>query len=380
MEVLFFLTDNCNFCCKYCYEGMVKEPNYMTEDVLRDSLKYIFDNLDDTEKIKITFLGGEPLLNKNIFCKMFEIIEHNYSYLKNHISYSITTNATLIDDEIINKFKQYNVEVGVSIDGDRVTHNLNRVSKNKEDVYDVITSNIHKMIEKEINMNARMTVTPNNVDRLFDNVVYLYNFGFNNIVLGINDFDEWKISELEAMNKELEKISKWYLLQMMKNIELKIDIFDCLFSSFLLERKVRFCAAGRRNHLCINTKGEFYPCSYVLNSKDWKLGDIYNGFSRNRFVEMAKTKINSEKKCEKCKYKYICISARCGFLNYKQSGYLNKAANYECEITKIIHKHLGNVIKGLYEMKHPKLLILLNEMKNRNMVLTNMAEEVFNIH
>lgn len=378
MEALFFLTDNCNFRCTYCYEGINKKLNYMTEEVLVDSLKYIFGNVDKTEKIKITLLGGEPLLNKTIFFKLFEIIENDYSDLKKRISYSITTNSSLIDDKIIDVFKQYNVEVGVSIDGDRVTHNLNRMFQGNEDVYDKILTNIQQMLKKKIGVKGRMTVTSNNVDRVFDNVVYLYNLGIKNIILGINDFDDWNSKALKELDEGLENLSKWYLTQMMQKLELTIDIFDFLFSSFLLERKVRFCSAGRKNHLCINTKGEIYPCSYVLNNEEWKIGDIYNGFNRRRFVEVAKTKIYSQNRCEQCRYKYICLSARCGFINYRQSGYLNKAVELECKITEIVYKHLSNVIKALYNMKHPKVLGLLSIMKDNDMVLTEIAEEILN--
>lgn len=275
-------------------------------------------------------------------------------------------------------FKRYNVEVRVSIDGDRATHNLNRISYNNQDVYDIILTNIKRLLKKKIDIDGRMTVTQNNADRIFHNVVYLYNLGIKHIALGINDFDEWDDETLEELDQGLEYLSKWYLAEIMQRSDLTVDIFDFLFSSFLVERKVLFCSAGRKTHLCINTKGDIYPCAYVLNNEEWRLGDIYNGFSRKRFVELAKIKIYSENKCEQCRYKYVCLSARCGFLNYRLSGYLNKAVEQKCKITEIIYKHLSNVIKALYEMKHPKILGLLNVMEDNGMVLTEIAKEIFN--
>ena len=44
------------------------------------------------------------------------------------VTYSITTNATLLTDEIIDFFKQYEVEVTISLDGPKEIHNSKRIA------------------------------------------------------------------------------------------------------------------------------------------------------------------------------------------------------------------------------------------------------------
>lgn len=56
----------------------------------------------------------------------------------------MTTNASLIDDEIIEVMKK-DFELRVSIDGNRKTHLINRISKNGMEYFETIIRNIDKL-------------------------------------------------------------------------------------------------------------------------------------------------------------------------------------------------------------------------------------------
>ena len=71
-------------------------------------------------------LGGEPLLNKKLLRKVFEIINNEYKDIIHLFHYSLTTNGVFLDDEVIQLLINNNVSLSISIDGDENTHNLNR--------------------------------------------------------------------------------------------------------------------------------------------------------------------------------------------------------------------------------------------------------------
>ncbi|MBP4049132.1 radical SAM protein [Chromobacterium violaceum] len=65
--------------------------------------------------LSVSFFGGEPLLNKAV---IFAILNH-FQNGENHglrIQYDVTTNGSLIDDELVAMFVQYHVDVTVSVD------------------------------------------------------------------------------------------------------------------------------------------------------------------------------------------------------------------------------------------------------------------------
>ena len=76
MECTLYLTDSCNLKCSYCYEGDSKNSTFLTEEKLRLALNYIKTNNPVNDDIHLTLLGGEPLLNKKLLRKVFEINSH----------------------------------------------------------------------------------------------------------------------------------------------------------------------------------------------------------------------------------------------------------------------------------------------------------------
>jgi uncharacterized protein len=77
-------------------------------------------------KMSITFHGGEPtLLGSKRFSdyvrKVHEILGSRLGGI------IIQTNGTLLDENWIKVFKEWNISVGVSIDGSEVSHNMNRI-------------------------------------------------------------------------------------------------------------------------------------------------------------------------------------------------------------------------------------------------------------
>ena len=78
----------------------------------------------EKERVIIGFYGGEPLLE-------FELIKKCVKYARKElkgkqINFALTTNATLLNDEIINYFIEHSFIVTVSIDGPKEMHDDER--------------------------------------------------------------------------------------------------------------------------------------------------------------------------------------------------------------------------------------------------------------
>ena len=65
------------------------------------------------QPMKIQFAGGEPLINYDLICKIYEYVEQcGYDAV-----FQMQTNGTLIDEEKAKEIKEMKIAVGVSIDG-----------------------------------------------------------------------------------------------------------------------------------------------------------------------------------------------------------------------------------------------------------------------
>ena len=106
----------CNFSCRSC------EPSFSSEIAREQQLlpvhrfnnqaiKDVFDSLSTVKRINFT--GGEPLLIK----ENIEVLEHLISLGRTDCSILITTNASVINNQIINLIKQFNnVHWTISLD------------------------------------------------------------------------------------------------------------------------------------------------------------------------------------------------------------------------------------------------------------------------
>lgn len=87
------ITSKCNECCGFCYR------NQNIKELDLNSNKFILKKLIDFGVDKISFVGGEPLLYKDLF----ELVEWGRTYAKEKTVFSITTNGILLTDIIDNQ-------------------------------------------------------------------------------------------------------------------------------------------------------------------------------------------------------------------------------------------------------------------------------------
>ncbi len=100
---------NCNLTCRYCYQHPQRGAGNMTGQY---DMKTMQAAVEKEGGGPFTLFGGEPLLvNENDLETLWAWGKEKYG------SNSLQTNGTLINDNHIRMFRQYNVHVGISIDG-----------------------------------------------------------------------------------------------------------------------------------------------------------------------------------------------------------------------------------------------------------------------
>ncbi|HDH1863475.1 TPA: radical SAM protein [Klebsiella quasipneumoniae subsp. similipneumoniae] len=141
MKTLFVvikIMGRCNLNCTYCniFNGVdstiYERPSQINGDIASKIGRFIDDAIKNKqcEKATVVLHGGEPLL---INIPKFEVIINRLLSeisIKDAVSLTIQTNATLISHEWIDVFSKYKIGVGVSIDGDQATHDLYRIYPN----------------------------------------------------------------------------------------------------------------------------------------------------------------------------------------------------------------------------------------------------------
>jgi len=179
------LAETCNLACKYCYCETSRDTprqGLMTEDVARKAIDWLFAASKDAKHLGLTLFGGEPLLNKPVF--RF-VMEYSDALAKKHgkkIRYNMTTNATLLDDMVIDYIKKHNFGLMVSLDGPPNIHNAQRPFHDGSGSFEAAATGIKKLMRRRKSVTVRCTLTRLSPP-LLDLIRFFDEFGFSRIVL-----------------------------------------------------------------------------------------------------------------------------------------------------------------------------------------------------
>ncbi|MDD5493743.1 MAG: His-Xaa-Ser system radical SAM maturase HxsB [Dehalococcoidia bacterium] len=124
---LFVVSLRCDYTCQYCQVSRQTDDKLaydMSQETADRALEFVFRS--PSPAIKIEFQGGEPLLN---FPLIQYVVDQAKRINENHdknIQFVITTNLSLLTDDILSFCLAHDICLSTSLDGPQDLHNLNR--------------------------------------------------------------------------------------------------------------------------------------------------------------------------------------------------------------------------------------------------------------
>lgn len=162
------LAQGCNFSCGYCpiprlseaerAKRLSKEDACAGLDLWEKHLKE-----SDADENYIIFYGGEPLLNREVFCFCLEEIARRKSSgrLPAGTSMMLATNGTLLDEYLITLCKKHDVLVALGVDGPKVRNDTLRVyAANGSGTYDDILTKLRMLQAHGVRTAVSASLTP----------------------------------------------------------------------------------------------------------------------------------------------------------------------------------------------------------------------------
>lgn len=153
-HLLIGITEKCNMRCKYCIYGghykneRIHSEKEITYEIIVKAIDIFLAN-SSAEHVVFNFYGGEPFIN-------FDLIKKSLDYInQKNVKYSvvITTNGTLINDDVIDWFiANENIHIYISLAGTEDTHDKLRVYKDgSSKTFSQIKRNVLKIKAKDKN-------------------------------------------------------------------------------------------------------------------------------------------------------------------------------------------------------------------------------------
>jgi len=340
------VTNNCNLNCTYCFEH-AKNLQMMEPQVAIDIIDTAYNTIDKRSgDFTINIFGGEPLLN---WPTIKALIDH-CNKKKYKVKYGITTNLTILTDEIISYIDDNAIMMLVSIDGIKKIHNWNRC-----DSFKTVYSNLKKLIDADLALfvEARMTILPRDVKYAIHGIKMLIKMGVNNICpMPVTDV-EWSDGDIKILEKHYIRTMEYYISQLNiaghRNIAIK-NADEVLLNIMSPEIDDPIMCPIYSNKWCaFDTNGDIYPCHQGPTStepfkKNMYIGNIYTGveIDRIRIGDIHAT--YSKEMCKDCIGKAIC-KCGCPVENLRETGSEEVPSDGYCK-TQIA---LVNAVKAFHE-------------------------------
>lgn len=156
------VTPRCNHCCIHCYNYWRSNDQMILEEKRYEE---IVSKIIDVHPVSVVITGGEPLL-------VFDDIKSQIvRLLDNGISISINTNASLVNEEIVNFFKEHKIPAFVSFPccDDAICDNI---TNRKRSLQQTING-IKKLRDAGVFVTVNMVVMKSNIDYIYDTARYV---------------------------------------------------------------------------------------------------------------------------------------------------------------------------------------------------------------
>ena len=300
-NITFIVTKDCQLACKYCYLVGKNAKERMSWNIAKQAIDYILSRESDfTEQSVIwDFIGGEPFLEIDLIDRIcdyikVEMFRRNHHWF-NSYRLSFSTNGINYHTEKVQQFIKKNVEhlsIGITIDGTRQKHDLNRIYKpNKDDniergSYDDVVKNIPLWLKQFPGSATKVTISNADIPYIAESVLHLYSLGIKEVNINCVFENVWKDGDDRLFEEQLLKLADAII-----DNNLYKDYACSFFSESIgkpLDPKrdnMNWCGAGRM--LAVDAAGMFYPCTrfakYSLRDKSaWIIGDVWSGIDKNK--------------------------------------------------------------------------------------------------
>ena len=287
----------------------------MSESTAHEALKIAFLNVEKhrDRRLWVDFVGGEGLISFDFLRRLTNFINNEALKRKIQISYSITTNGSIMNAEIMKWIIENKIQIKLSIDGIEEIHDKNRRTITGKGSYSRIIENISMFKECEQKtkrwIQVAHVITQNNYYATFQSIKHLYkDLGFTVIDSSIDLTSQWLKKQLDLLTAEWEKVLLYYIE--MKKSERPFlwgVILDLLKYKGDYEKN-NFCGAGLIR-IYVKTNGKIYGCSANLGETGC-IGDVEKGFFVSRIEEMKKA-INNNGECQNCEIFKECQNRKC---------------------------------------------------------------------
>ena len=310
------VAQQCNLGCTYCYaqEGTFgAKPRNMASETAQRAVDLLLSEAAPGERVNLSFLGGEPLVNRTVLRETTRYAARQAARRGVVVSFSVTSNGTLIDESDGEFFDEHGFAVTISLDGPQSAHDRLRPYKGGRGSFENILRNVGPLLacQRRMQVSARVTVTPENLDLrgTLDELIALgfHSVGFSPLLNAPSGRGEMTRDSLAAMLDAMVACGERFERRTIAGE--RYPFANLLFALQDIHKGTHrpySCGAGA-GYLGVSADGDLSACHRFVGDATGALGTLATGVDRARqSAWLAERHVHRQGPCRSCWARYLC--------------------------------------------------------------------------
>jgi len=308
------VAQSCNMACSYCYadEGRFGGKSRMMDEVVAfQAIDRLLLESDQAEPVLVGFMGGEPLLNRELVHKATRYAVDRAG--ARGVRFSMTTNGTLITERDAQLFHEFPFTIQISIDGNREENDRARPMRGGGSSYDQILRSLEILNAqgRPRQLSARVTVTPNTRD-LPSILQHLLDLGFDDVgfapvLVSPNPDAAFSSDDFDRFLDEMKACGRLAMAELKAGKPFPFsNLITALNEIHRGTHRPYPCGAGAA-YLSVNAEGDVFACHRLIDDPDFAMGNVESGLDQNaRSQHLAHMHVDKMQPCQSCWARYLC--------------------------------------------------------------------------
>lgn len=322
----------------------------MSLETAKKVVDFAMDKTPSGEKLTFGFFGGEPLLCFEKIKKIIEYINGKRQSSKNPLSFNITTNGTLLNEEILEYLKTEGIDLCVSIDGPEKIHNLNRCYADGRGSFQDVVRGLRLALNKLGDVQVNAVYGPDTIDYLPQTFIFFKEMGVTSIHFNPNITANWDEAVLSKLGEVYNKIAEHYISSYEQGQEIAVNLFDNKIIVFMKGGYEDIDKCGMaETEWGFAPSGNIYPCERLIGEDDnpsLRLGNVHTGLDVVSVCSIIEHRGNRNEECRKCDLEKYCMNW-CGCTNYFMTGHTDLSGSMMCENEKAVIQAAKHILLSL---------------------------------
>lgn len=310
------IAQKCNLACTYCYaqEGSFgSPPKAMPRETAMAAVDLLLADVKPGERVNLAFLGGEPLTHRSTLVAATEYAAQQAAARGIPVTFSITTNGTLLVPEDAQFFEQHGFAVTISVDGIGRVHDRLRPTKGGQGSFDQLVRRVGPLLkaQRRMQVSARVTVTPANLSlrETLDGLIDLgfHGVGFSPMLSSPSGSGEMQAGDLVVMLDQMVDCGEEFLRRVVLGQRYPFtNMVNALREIHKGTHRPYPCGAGA-GYLGVSADGELSACHRFVGDEAGAMGDLESGADRARQARwLDERHVHRQEPCRDCWARYLC--------------------------------------------------------------------------